>query len=70
MTLVLLTKWRGEVRERPVSTSLRLPVVRNVLSRSDAERKSLLISAASRYEWARLDPQKYASARRAARASY
>ena len=32
-------------------TALRLLAVLNVLSRSGAERKSLLISAAPRYEW-------------------
>ena len=61
---------RPEVRDRLVITSLRLLVVLNVLSRSDAERKSLLISVAQRYERAGPGPQKYASARRAARASY
>ena len=51
-------------------TALRLLAVLNLLSRSDAERKSLIISVAARYEPARLHPQKYASARRAARALY
>ena len=59
-----------EACDRPAIIALRLFAVLNVLSRSDAERKSLLISVAPRYEWARLHPQKYASARRAARAFY
>ena len=41
-------------------TALRLLAVLNLLSRSDAERKSLIISVAARYEPARLHPQKYA----------
>ena len=53
----------AEARDRPAITSLRLLTVLNVLSRSDAERKSLLISVAPRYERAKLHPQKYASAR-------
>ncbi len=51
-------------------TSLRLLAVLNVLSRSDAAGKSLIISVTSRYEWARPHPQKYTTARRAARALY
>ena len=39
---------------------MRLLSVLNVLSRSDAEWKSLLISVTPRYERARLHPQKYA----------
>ena len=57
-----------EARNRPVTTALRLLAVLNVLSRSGAEGKSLLISVAPRYERATLHPQKYASARRASRA--
>ncbi len=59
-----------EARHKPAMTALRLLTVLNVLSRSGAERKSLLISEAPRCERARLHPQKYASARRAARALY
>ena len=56
-------------------TALRLLAVLNVLSRSDAERKSLLISVAPRYERAKLHPRKYARIiqemrRRASRALY
>ena len=57
-----------EARNRPAITSLRLLAVLKVLSRSDTEWKSLLISVAPRYERAKLHSQKYASARRAARA--
>ena len=49
-----------EAHDRPAITSLRLLAVLNVLFRSDAERKSLFISVAPRYERARLHPQKYA----------
>ena len=59
-----------EAHDRPAITALRLLAVLNVLSRSDAEGKSLLISVTPRYERAKPRPQKYASARRAARASY
>ncbi len=38
----------AEVRNRPATTSLRLLTVLNVLSRSDAERKSLPTSVAPR----------------------
>ena len=50
--------------------ALRLPAVLNVIFRSDAAGKSLLISVAPRYERAKLHPRKYASARRAARSLY
>ena len=46
-------------------TALRLLAVLNVLSRSDAEWKPLLVSVTPRYERARLHPQKYTSAYRA-----
>ena len=60
----------AEAGDKRAIISLRLLAVLNVLSRSDAERKSLPTSVAPRYEWAGLHPQKYASTRRAARALY
>ena len=59
-----------EARNRPAITALRLLTVLNVLSRSGAERGSLLLSVEPKYETVRLHPQKYASARRASRALY
>ena len=52
-----------EARNRPAITSLRLLTVLSVLSRLDAERKSLLISVAPRYERAQLHPAKVRLAR-------
>ncbi len=56
-------------------TALRLLAVLNVLSRSGAERGSLLLSVEPKYETVRLHPQNYARIiqkmrRRAARALY
>ena len=59
-----------EARNKPAITALRLLAVLNVLSRSGAERGSLLLSVEPKYETVRLHPRKYDSARRAAHALY
>ncbi len=52
-----------EARHKPAITALRLLAVLNVLSRSGAERGSLLLLVEPKYETVRLHPQKYTSAR-------
>ena len=52
-----------EARDKPALTALRLLTVLKVLSRSGAERGSLLLSVEPKYETAKLHPRKYASAR-------